>query len=86
MAVSSFLFYTGMLLGIGAAHPSFDGRLRQNKDGALEAFLKPPFVSNHAATLELLPDGTLALAKRHGSTARFVDIFELEGALRRAAS
>jgi hypothetical protein len=40
----------------------FDGVIRPAGDGSFEAHLIPPFKSNHAATIEQLPDGTLTLA------------------------
>jgi predicted neuraminidase len=40
----------------------FDGVIRDAGDGSFEAHLIPPFKSNHAATIEQLPDGTLTLA------------------------
>ena len=42
--------------------PIFDGKIRTQEDGTRSAFLTPPFKSNHASTLEQLPDGSLALA------------------------
>ena len=42
--------------------PVFDGKVRPEKDGSLSAFMIPPYKSNHASTIEVLPDGTLAAA------------------------
>eukprot|EP00040_Diaphanoeca_grandis_P016409 m.3656 g.3656 ORF g.3656 m.3656 type:complete len:468 (-) comp2577_c0_seq1:87-1490(-) len=38
----------------------FDGVVRPQADGSLAAYMIPPYKSNHAATIEVLPDGTLA--------------------------
>lgn len=62
LLVPSLLLLCTLPLDICAAHPAFDGRVITNKDGTLEAFLEPPFASNHAVTIEILPDGTLVLA------------------------
>ena len=40
----------------------FDGVVRNQTDGTAAAYLIPPYKSNHASTLEVLPDGTLAAA------------------------
>lgn len=40
----------------------FDGVVRPQKDGSSAALLIPPFKSNHASTIEILPDGTLTAA------------------------
>lgn len=45
-----------------AQEVKFDGKLRQAADGSVEAYMDPPYASNHASTLEVLPDGTLAAA------------------------
>jgi predicted neuraminidase len=52
-----------VVAGVAAASsPPFDGKLRLVADGSVEAYMVPPYASNHASTLEVLPDGTLALA------------------------
>jgi len=40
----------------------FDGVVRPRPDGSSVAFLAPPFASNHASSIEALPDGSLLLA------------------------
>jgi predicted neuraminidase len=46
-----------------APQPSkFDGKLFNETDGTVGAYMIPPYVSNHASTIEQLPDGTLAAA------------------------
>jgi len=40
----------------------FDGVVRPEVDGAMAAYMIPPYLSNHASTIELLPDGTLTAA------------------------
>ena len=48
---------------LGAPAPiPFDGVIRPSADGSSYAFLPPPSGGNHAATIESLPDGTLAVA------------------------
>lgn len=47
---------------IAGASPNYDGKVRLGKNGAFEAYMRPPYASNHASTLEVLPDGTLAAA------------------------
>jgi predicted neuraminidase len=42
--------------------PAFDGIVRNQTDGSAAAYLIPPYKSNHASTIEVLPDGTLAAA------------------------
>jgi predicted neuraminidase len=44
------------------APPAFDGVVRNGTDGTAAAYLIPPFKSNHASTIEVLPDGTLCVA------------------------
>ena len=44
------------------APPAFDGVVRNGTDGTAFAYLIPPYKSNHASTIEVLPDGTLAVA------------------------
>ena len=41
---------------------AFDGTVRKQADGTEVAYLIPPYLSNHASTIEQLPDGTLAVA------------------------
>lgn len=44
-------------------YPSeYDGVVRANADGSVEAYMIPPYKSNHASTIEVLPDGTLVAA------------------------
>eukprot|EP00039_Didymoeca_costata_P000947 m.48256 g.48256 ORF g.48256 m.48256 type:complete len:373 (-) comp10560_c1_seq2:94-1212(-) len=43
-------------------HPPFDGVVRPDSDGSMVAYMIPPYLSNHASTLEKLPDGTLVAA------------------------
>lgn len=59
-----------------AAHPhptpspapaEFDGVLRENGEGRLDAYLAPPFKSNHASMVEQLPSGALSMAWFSGS-------------------
>ena len=45
-----------------AAATNFDGIVRNQSDGTQAAYLSPPYLSNHASTVEILPDGTLAVA------------------------
>jgi predicted neuraminidase len=42
--------------------PAYDGVLRSQPDGTTVAYMIPPYKSNHASTIEVLPDGTLAAA------------------------
>ena len=50
------------IVGAARGHPKYDGKLRDASDGSMEAYMIPPYQSNHASTLEVLPDGTLASA------------------------
>ena len=52
--------------------PPFDGVLRVTADGRAEAYLKPPFTSNHASNLELLPNHDVLLAWHSGPRVPFV--------------
>ena len=45
-----------------AAPLPFDGLVRPQADGSAVAYMAPPNLANHAATLEQLQDGTLLLA------------------------
>jgi predicted neuraminidase len=45
-----------------AAQIPLDGRVRAAADGSLYAYIVPPRGGNHAATVALLPDGSLAAA------------------------
>eukprot|EP00013_Stygamoeba_regulata_P003730 CAMPEP_0177640960 /NCGR_PEP_ID=MMETSP0447-20121125/6819_1 /TAXON_ID=0 /ORGANISM="Stygamoeba regulata, Strain BSH-02190019" /LENGTH=409 /DNA_ID=CAMNT_0019143061 /DNA_START=1 /DNA_END=1230 /DNA_ORIENTATION=- len=49
------------------AAPVYDGVIRQNPDGRMEAYLRPPFNNSHASFLEIMPDGSLALAYFSGT-------------------
>merc|ERR1712196_493299 len=52
-----------LLLGsVASAAPSFDGVVRAQPDGSYAAYMIPPYQSNHASSIEVLPDGTLAAA------------------------
>jgi predicted neuraminidase len=51
-----------LILMSSAAVATFDGKVRQQEDGTYAAYLKPPYQSNHASSIEQLPDGSLALA------------------------
>ena len=42
--------------------PKYDGVVRPEPDGSQSAYMIPPYASNHASTIEQLPDGTLAAA------------------------
>merc|ERR1719174_1716127 len=44
------------------ADPAFDGKIRNDTDGSMAAYMIPPYKSNHASTLEVLDDGTLVAA------------------------
>lgn len=57
MARRCLLFCSCLVLA--GASPTFDGLLRPNADGSTEAYMIPPYKSNHASTIEALPDGTL---------------------------
>eukprot|EP00041_Stephanoeca_diplocostata_P012749 m.214204 g.214204 ORF g.214204 m.214204 type:complete len:460 (-) comp19071_c0_seq4:1807-3186(-) len=46
----------------GPPEPKYDGVVRASTDGTMEAYMIPPNKSNHASTIEVLPDGTLAAA------------------------
>lgn len=45
-----------------ASPPILDGVLRDQADGTTVAYMIPPYASNHASTIEVLPDGTLTAA------------------------
>lgn len=49
-------------LPIAFGHPAFDGVIRPEGDGSFSAYMIPPYASNHASTIEVLPDGRLAAA------------------------
>ena len=55
-------------------HWIFDGKVRPEKDGSKAAFMIPPYKSNHASTIEVLPDGTLAAAWFSGDWISFVRV------------
>ncbi|XP_061179561.1 uncharacterized protein LOC133188197 [Saccostrea echinata] len=44
------------------ADPKYDGILRNISDGTMEAYMMPPFASNHASFIEPLPNGDLVMA------------------------
>lgn len=54
-----YAFAIGLL---AVSHPPYDGAVRQDPDGSYVAYMVPPYLSNHAVTLEQLPGGTLAAA------------------------
>ena len=58
MLASALLLLTGCL----AAPLPFDGLVRPQADGTAAAYMAPPNLANHAASMEQLPDGTLLLA------------------------
>ena len=47
--------------------PPFDGVLRPNGKGRLDAYLSPPFVSSHASMVEQTSEGRLHMAWFSGS-------------------
>lgn len=49
-------------VGAAPALPSFDGVLRQNGPGRADAYLRPPFATNHASMLEQTSAGDLHMA------------------------
>ena len=51
-----------VLVSVSSAPIPFDGVLRTSSDGSVYAFLDPPRGGNHAATIEVLPSGSLGLA------------------------
>ena len=51
-----------LLVVNGDSAPMYDGKIRQAEDGTWFAFMKPPYASNHASTIEVFPDGSLGLA------------------------
>jgi predicted neuraminidase len=51
-----------LLTGCLAAPLPFDGLVRPQADGSAIAYMAPPNLANHAATLEQLPSGALLLA------------------------
>eukprot|EP00054_Salpingoeca_dolichothecata_P005290 m.33998 g.33998 ORF g.33998 m.33998 type:complete len:367 (+) comp15360_c0_seq1:477-1577(+) len=52
-----------LLTGVVALdEPKFDGKIRTESDGSSSAYMIPPYKSNHASTIEQLPDGTLVAA------------------------
>nr|XP_022304336.1 uncharacterized protein LOC111111572 isoform X3 [Crassostrea virginica] len=50
------------------ADPKFDGVLRNVSDGTMEAYMIPPFASNHASFIEKLPNGDLVMAWFSGTS------------------
>lgn len=50
------------------ADPKFDGVLRNVSDGTMEAYMIPPFASNHASFIEPLPNGDLVMAWFSGTS------------------
>jgi predicted neuraminidase len=56
----------------------FDGVVRPDKDGTYSAYMIPPYETNHASTIEQLPDGTLLAAwfsGRHEEANRLAIVF-----------
>merc|ERR1719174_503714 len=49
-------------VAVATADPAFDGKIRNDTDGSMAAYMIPPYKSNHASTLEVLDDGTLVAA------------------------
>ena len=52
----------GATQALSVSDPPFDGKVRKDPDGSSVAYMKPPYVSNHASTIEVLPSGTLVAA------------------------
>lgn len=50
------------------APEKYDGVLRANGKGRVDAYLPPPFKSNHASMVEQLPDGSLHMAWFSGTS------------------
>ena len=50
------------------ADPKFDGVLRNVSDGTMEAYMIPPFASNHASFIEKLSNGDLVMAWFSGTS------------------
>lgn len=50
------------------ADPKFDGVLRNVSDGTMEAYMIPPFASNHASFIEPLPNGDHVMAWFSGTS------------------
>ena len=48
-----------LLCSVVRPEPQYDGMVRPQADGSAAAYMKPPYKSNHAATIEVLPDGSL---------------------------
>lgn len=48
--------------------PKVDGVLRNVSDGTMEAYMIPPFASNHASFIEPLPNGDLVMAWFSGTS------------------
>ena len=68
-------------LPIAFGHPAFDGVIRPEGDGSFSAYMIPPYASNHASTIEVLPDGRLATSFLIGAVVlespTFAGIFRL---------
>ena len=52
----------------------FDGVIRPSGNGTYQAYMVPPFKSNHASFLEILPSGELTLAWFSGSAEGESDV------------
>lgn len=63
-----------MLQITGCFSTSFDGIVRNSTDGTLEAYMIPPFQSNHASFLERLPNGDMVMAWFSGSSEGESDV------------
>lgn len=62
-------FFWFLIFAITAnADPKFDGVLRNASDGTMEAYMIPPFASNHASFIEPLPNGDLVMAWFSGTS------------------
>lgn len=75
----------GLLFGLFFIHsiadPGFDGKIRPNGDGSFVAYMIPPFQSNHASFIEVLPGNTLTLGwfsgKKEGANDVAIVLAEL---------
>lgn len=62
-------FFWFLIFAITAnADPKFDGVLRNASDGTMEAYMIPPYASNHASFIEPLPNGDLVMAWFSGTS------------------
>lgn len=62
------------VLGTIISSPKFDGVIRNCTDGTQEAYMKPPYASNHASFIERLPNGDMAMAWFSGSAEGESDV------------